>query len=161
MWLDTWEGPGPLWERFQPLYQIAVHPNISVAAALASPGAVAFNRPLVDGELDMWQSLQHILEQTTLSPEADQVSWDLTASHKFLVKSLYDRLAESPSLDTARGLWKAPVPMKIKFFLWPVLRDRLPSATNVAKRNDPSNGRCSLCDLQEDANHTFFKCPLA
>lgn len=42
-----------------------------------------------------------------------------------------------------------------------MFRNRLPTSTNVAKRNGPSDGNCSLCGSPEDANHTLFHCHLA
>ena len=47
-WLHFWVGPRPLWEEFLDLYVIAVHPNLRVAEALASPlpPAISFCRTL-------------------------------------------------------------------------------------------------------------------
>ena len=58
-------------------------------------------------------------------------------------------------------LWKAPIPLKIKIFLWQLLRDRLPSGTEVIKRQGPGNGICPLCDVPETGHHIFFACTTA
>ena len=42
-----------------------------------------------------------------------------------------------------------------------MFRDRLPSPTNIVKRNGPSDGNCVMCGAHEDANHIFFNCHLA
>ena len=42
-----------------------------------------------------------------------------------------------------------------------MLRNRLPTSDNVAKRNGPADGTCTVCGLGEDANHVFFRCHLA
>ena len=42
-----------------------------------------------------------------------------------------------------------------------MFRNRLPTSDNVAKRNGPADGSCTVCGLAEDANHVFFKCHLA
>ena len=70
-------------------------------------------------------------------------------------------MTEGPSLDIARGLWKAAIPLKIKIFLWQLFRDRLPSSNNIAIRHGPSDGTCALCGAHEDANHIFFNFHLA
>ena len=101
------------------------------------------------------------LDGVELRPEADTVSWSLTSSGKFLVKSIYAKLTEGPTLDIARGLWKASIPLKIKVFLWQLFYDRLPSSNNIAIRHGPSDGSCALCGAHEDANHIFFNCHLA
>lgn len=58
-------------------------------------------------------------------------------------------------------LWKAPLPLKISFFVWQLLRDRLPSGVEVAKRHGPGDGLCLLCVVPETGMHIFFPCPAA
>jgi hypothetical protein len=60
-----------------------------------------------------------------------------------------------------REISKIAVPMKIRIFLWQLVRKRLPSNDNVHRRHGPSNGRCAMCDEFEDTSHIFFRCPLA
>jgi hypothetical protein len=60
-----------------------------------------------------------------------------------------------------KDVWKTRVPPRIRIFLWQLIRGRLPSSDQVAKRMGPSNGLCSLCGDVEDCNHIFFTCPLA
>ena len=55
-------------------------------------------------------------------------------------------------------LWKAPLPLKIKIFVWQLLRDRLPSGTAVMKRHGPGNGLCPLCHVPETGTHILFSC---
>jgi hypothetical protein len=60
-----------------------------------------------------------------------------------------------------KDVWKTRVPPRIWVFLWQLIRGRLPSSDQVAKRMGPSNGLCSLCGDVEDCNHIFFTCPMA
>ena len=99
--------------------------------------------------------------QSTTSQGADEVSWKLSSSGSFSVKSLYTKLTEGDVLDIARGLWKAGLPLKIKIFLWKMFQNRLPTADNVAKRNGPSDGSCVVGGTLEDATHALFRCHLA
>lgn len=108
-----------------------------------------------------WAHLREKLASVSLSEAQDRVSSKLLASGQFSVKSLYSKLTQGPALDIARGLWKAGLPLKIKIFLWQMFRNRLPTSDNVAKRQGPSNGTCTLCGNAEDANHVFFRCHLA
>ena len=96
-----------------------------------------------------------------LSDQPDTVSWALTSSGKFMVKSLYLKLCQGPVQLVVKGLWRARMPLKIKLFLWQMFRDKLPTSLNIAKRNGPANGPCALCGAPEDTNHVFFRCPLA
>jgi hypothetical protein len=58
-------------------------------------------------------------------------------------------------------LSKAPIPLKIKIFVWQLLWDRLPSGVEVAKRNGSGNGLYPLCPVPEDTLHIMFTCPVA
>ena len=58
-------------------------------------------------------------------------------------------------------LWKAPLPLKIKIFVWQLLRDRLSSGVEVAKRLGPGDGTCPLCAVPETGVHILFTCPAA
>ena len=123
------------------MYQLAADPLIMVGEALRStPPVIHFPRQLNVAELASWDLLQAQVGQPAMNLADDVVSWDLLASRKFSVKSMYNRLTEVPTLDIARSLWKARVPLKIKIFLWQMFRNRLPTADNVAKRNGPRMG---------------------
>jgi hypothetical protein len=43
--------------------------------------------------------------------------------------------------------------------VWQLLRDRLPTAVEVAKRHRLGNGQCPLCDVPEMTHHIIFTCP--
>jgi hypothetical protein len=45
--------------------------------------------------------------------------------------------------------------------VWQLLRDRLPTSVEVAKRHGPGNGLCPLCDVPETTHHIIFACPAA
>jgi hypothetical protein len=45
--------------------------------------------------------------------------------------------------------------------VWQLLRDRLPSRVEVAKRHGPGNGLCPLCAIPETTHHIVFTYPAA
>ena len=53
------------------------------------------------------------------------------------------------------------MPLKIKIFVWQLLRDRLPSGVEVTKRFGPRDGLCPLCAVPESGLHILFLCPAA
>ena len=163
-WLDLWLGANPLWAQFQDLYALAVNPEMTVATALASnPPAIHFRRELTGLEQARFEELLGLTQSATLSTSADTVTWALTTSGKFTVKSLYRRLCQvqGPAFLMPTGLWNARIPLKVKVFFWQLFCNTLPTSANVAKRNGPSSGLCAICNTMEDANHVFFRCPLA
>lgn len=106
-WLDHWFGQEPVWRNHPSLYQLATNIDILMADALrTNPPAIYFKRPLSGAERAGWDELRGELAVVSLRPKADTVSWSLTSSRKFLVKSLYNKLTEGPALDIARGYGK-------------------------------------------------------
>jgi hypothetical protein len=71
---------------------------------------------------------------------------------------MYVKLSQGASIAHFKDLWAARVPLKIKIFSWQMALDRIPSSSNVAAKRGPGNGRCALCNEQEDAAHIFFAC---
>ncbi|KAE8809708.1 hypothetical protein D1007_13596 [Hordeum vulgare] len=63
-----------------------------------------------------------------------------------------------PVLPWLSPLWKAPLPLKIKIFVWQLLRDRLPFGTEVLKHHGPGNGICPMCHVLETGSHILFSC---
>lgn len=63
---------------------------------------------------------------------------------------------------TYHWLWKSKVTMKIKFFGWLLLTDRLNTRNMLERRhyNIGNNFNCILCDLpiEEDISHMIFQC---
>ena len=163
-WLDMWVGEQPLLAQFQDLYVLAVNPEQSVATALASnPPEIHFRRELTGPEQAHLEDLLALIQLVTLSTSADTVTWALSSSGKFTVRSLYRRLCQGqgPAFPMSSGLWKERMPLKIKVFFWQLFRDRLPTSANIAKRSGPTSGLCAICNTVEDVNHVFFRCPLA
>jgi len=59
-------------------------------------------------------------------------------------------------------IWHKQVPLKVSILAWRLLRDRLPTKSNLAMRGvfDAEACQCvSGCGFMEDANHLFLLCP--
>lgn len=80
----------------------------------------------------------------------------------FTTTSLYKELT-FPGMANRElmSIWKARIPMKIKFFLWSIYSDCLPSAEQLVKRNWPGDEKCKMCGQLEMSQHIFFECFLA
>jgi hypothetical protein len=85
-----------------------------------------------------------------------------TKCNETLGKWCKNKHGASKIMDTLETCqWRMKVPPRIKVFLWQLIRGRLPSCEQVAKRHGPSDGSCALCGETEDCNHIFFSCHLA
>jgi hypothetical protein len=47
-------------------------------------------------------------------------------------------------------IWRISSPLKIRVFLWKLVRKRLPSSDNTRHQHGPSMGRCAMCGEWED-----------
>ena len=74
---------------------------------------------------------------------------------------LYLKLCQGSPRKHFSEIWGIAVSLKIRVFLWQLVRKRLPSSDNICRRRGPASGRCALCDEPEDTNHIFFGCTLA
>uniref|UniRef100_A0ACD5TZU3 Uncharacterized protein n=1 Tax=Avena sativa TaxID=4498 RepID=A0ACD5TZU3_AVESA len=98
---------------------------------------------------------------TALATSPDLASWRLQPSGEFSVGSAYRALFQGPELTWTSPLWKAPLSLSIRIFVWQLLRDRLPSGVEVAKRRGPGTGLCPLCGTPETWSHILFSCSAA
>ena len=97
-WTDLWIGTQPLWIEFHELYDIFVDPAMAVADALASsPTEIHFKRELSGQEQTSLAALRQLISPIGLSDQPDTVSWALTGSGKFMVKSLYHKMCQGPA----------------------------------------------------------------
>ncbi|XP_071677232.1 uncharacterized protein [Lolium perenne] len=161
-WSDWWQGSGPLCSRFPALFSIAADPQITVSRCFGTLGGIPTFRQSLGPPARIELAL--LLSETAgtqLSDGPDIISWALEPSGKFSVKSLYRRLCQGTPRKHFSDIWKIAVPMKIRIFIWQLLRNRLPSNDNIRRRRGPSSGRCALCSEVEDTAHIFFLCPLA
>jgi hypothetical protein len=53
------------------------------------------------------------------------------------------------------------IPLKIKAFIWLIIRDRILTKNSLAKKGWKGSILCEFCGCNESINHLFFECPLA
>uniref|UniRef100_A0ACD5ZW81 Uncharacterized protein n=1 Tax=Avena sativa TaxID=4498 RepID=A0ACD5ZW81_AVESA len=153
--------PIPLGVLYPSLFAISAAPEILVQEAfLEGHWNILFRRHLSAAEdanrLMLLRSLPGALSEAPVS-----AAWQLHPSGEFTVNSAYRALFQGPELGWTAPLWKAPLPLSIRIFVWQLLRDRLPSGAEVAKRNGPCDGLCPLCGTLETCAHIMFSCSAA
>ncbi|KAJ4792662.1 RNA-directed DNA polymerase (reverse transcriptase)-related family protein [Rhynchospora pubera] len=92
------------------------------------------------------------------------IAWNWTSDQQFTVASAYKIMAWTGVFcPYHKQLWKLKAPPKVTLFLWLLLRDKLLTQHNLAKRGWPTIQACKLCQLQEieTADHLFVSCPFA
>jgi hypothetical protein len=176
-WLDTWVGSSSLKDRFPRLYSISNQKEASVADLWGGVGVGSWNfnwrRPLFAWEealmIDFLASIQVVL-----TDGVDKWSWAREPNGIFSVKSTYGLLAEllmergsrsREEMAVFRAVWKCPAPSKVLGFAWLFLLDRIPSKSNLFRRNilhSVAEQTCVLCNNGvENSVHLFIYCTLA
>jgi hypothetical protein len=77
------------------------------------------------GELrEQWGEIEKLLGRVNLSNDPDTLIFKLTNSVAFLVKSLYLAM-QFNDVVPYRFMWKVKIPLRIKTFLWLMLKKRI------------------------------------
>jgi hypothetical protein len=159
-WEDAWLGDRPLCEQYPSLYCIVNQTNVSVAQVWnATPINIGFRRALSGNRWDRWAHLVVRLMGVQLSDNDDVFHWNLTASGQFSVKSMYLDLLDGHVGDFKKYIWKIKVPLKIRIFMWFLLKRVILTKDNLKKRNWQGCSKCCFCDQDETIQHLFFTCP--
>ncbi|CAL1372026.1 unnamed protein product [Linum trigynum] len=104
----------------------------------------------------------------------DRLLWHGTQDGVFTVKSAYHLAVQ---LDRTCGkwrstanwmdrpswirVWEAPIPPKLRVFLWQILNRLLPTTEALIERNIPVHPRCPVCWAEsETLEHLFLECPV-
>lgn len=96
----------------------------------------------------------------------DSYVWPLQNSGKYSVKTGYFSLVQHEVLapatpDWKKLVWNPPLLPKLKYFLWKILQNALPTGENLRRRGMLTNTFCQSCGDAESLNHIFFHCSLA
>ncbi|GAU29681.1 hypothetical protein TSUD_53330 [Trifolium subterraneum] len=171
-WTDPWLGWTPLCARFDRLFDLVVNKS-STVAEMCSLGwdtggeAWVWQRHLWAWEEEMLGECQVLLHDFILQAQlSDTWIWRLDPVSGYSVRGVYQLLTSHPSdpLDDVLDLiWHKQVPLKVSIFAWRLLRDRLPTKTNLATRGiitSEAQACVAGCGGMETAQHLFIACSI-
>ncbi|KAL5143317.1 hypothetical protein HKD37_09G026301 [Glycine soja] len=144
-WEDTWINDDiSLVAKYPRLYSISNQQNhvIQQLGAQSDSGwewDFRWRRSLFDSEVTMADSFLNDIEGKTVHPcRRDEWVWKAEPSGIYSTKSAYNLLQGEIIEASADGvfaeLWKLKVPKKVSVFAWRLIRDRLPTKTNLRRR---------------------------
>ena len=120
---------------------------------------------MFDNEIDMADSFLRDVEGNPIqSLRRDDWIWKADPSGQYSTQSAYNLLMGETIGETHDGaskeLWKLKIPSKTSIFAWRLIRDRLPTKSNLRRRHVEINYMlCLFCrNKEEDATHLFFHC---
>lgn len=101
--------------------------------------------------MKQWEELKKLVDEVELIESKDRVSWLLNSKNKFVVKELYLFLKSSP-LFGFRGIWKLKLPLKIRVFLWLMIKNSILTKDNLIRRGWTGNEECHFCGVKESGS---------
>jgi hypothetical protein len=160
-WEDNWLGDFNLSTSFPRLFAISSDPKITVRKAYDEGlDNMKFRHAMVGVRMELWIKLKDLCGQITFSETQDRLSWLLTESGQFSTKSFYLALQNFNAVPY-KFLWKVKIPLRIKTFIWLVLRKSILTKDNLIHRGGKCDAKCVFCGKDESIDHLLFLCPLA
>jgi hypothetical protein len=162
-WEDKWLGHQSFMTQYPSLYQIVRQKSATVATVFGRvPLNVSFRRALVGPNLILWHNLVARLIHIRLNTaEKDIFKWNLNSSGQFTVQSMYRTLINNGNVFNHMQIWKLKLPLKIKIFMWYLVKGVVLTKDNLAKRNWQGNKKCGFCNTDETIQHLFINCHFA
>jgi len=171
-WYDRWIGDLPLCRRFNRLFGLALN-KLSTVSDMYTLGwevggdAWSWRRPLLAWEKEMLGECRLILNNFVVHTDvSDRWQWTPDIAGGYTVRGAYQILTfqGAPLINVTEDLvWHKQVPLKVSILAWRLLRDRLPTKTNLLRRGIlPSEAITCVagCGNDESAHHLFLHCEL-
>lgn len=70
-------------------------------------------------------------------------------------------ITNTPLCDWMKDIWQLPILLKLRAFLWKVVRRALPFGYNLATKGLAAKTKCHFCDMREIKDHLFLTCQFA
>ncbi|GJS98405.1 RNA-directed DNA polymerase, eukaryota [Tanacetum coccineum] len=136
-WKDLWIGDNLLKLSFPRLFALEENKDISVADKMNTSISSSFRRQVRGGvESQQLDQLSLLLDTVILSNMDDRWFWDLNGDGVFQVKDVRSMLDEAflPKMEVPTR-WIKSIPIKVNVFAWKLYLDRLPTRSNLSRRN--------------------------
>jgi hypothetical protein len=164
-WSDKWMFDGssePLSGRFPRLFSYVLYPQMSASLFYNTADRRSlFYLPLSEQAYEEYNQLNHLIAANPLSLDRDLWVYDWGDSYPSAryYKHIHAHIQVMPVF---KWLWKSSCMMRVKFFAWLLLVDRLNSRDMLQRRHwkVTEDVHCVLCPTgaREDRMHLFFEC---
>ncbi|GJT68960.1 RNA-directed DNA polymerase, eukaryota, reverse transcriptase zinc-binding domain protein [Tanacetum coccineum] len=166
IWKDMWFGSQSLDPIYPRLFALALDKNCLVQqwVSVSSENRDLWRRHLFLGiEMEELENFDSVIMRLSLQDGVDSWMWSLDTSGSFKVSILRSCI---DSLDLSRSdpttLWNELIPKKVNVFFWRLIRNRLPTKTNLVDKGiDLHTVLCFFCDdYYESSAHIFIECKM-
>lgn len=157
VWFDNWTQLGAL-QYVLPISQ-GMNQNFEEVSQLKKEGK--WDKNLLH-QLFCQDVTEHI--ENTISCEKEREGWDkpwwmLTTTGKLTVRSAWEEIKRKKEVhEDFSNMWIKRLPFKIAFFLWRLMKQRLPIGEVLDKIGVTENSQCFCCTIkqQESILHVFL-----
>ncbi|CAN0859916.1 Uncharacterized mitochondrial protein AtMg00310 [Linum grandiflorum] len=155
IWIERWVPS--IVEGFIPSAPIEVAVDATVTE-LVDPNTNQWNHALL--ERCVSPTIVHVIHQIPLRDigETYRIIWHSSMNDRYSTKDGYHwwlnkfKILHGISLawphETWKSLWSLQIPPKVKFFMWKFVKNILPMAFQVSKRNNHYGNSCAVCGLE-------------
>ncbi|KAK2370489.1 hypothetical protein QL285_083537 [Trifolium repens] len=170
-WTNPWVDGSSLCERFGRLFDLAETKRCTVTDMFSLGWGISGEAWVWRRQLRGWEEEEELREcqslLLTISLQVqfpDRWQWQPDVDSGYTVRGAYQLLTSqtSASLDDAgKVIWHPQVPLKVSILAWRLLRDRLPTKTNMVARGILSTAAHFYvfgCGEAESAHHLFMSC---
>jgi hypothetical protein len=112
----------------------------------------------VGDKLYRWNELVTKVAFVQLDDQRDSIKWNLTKQGTFTVQSMYQNLVNQIAFPLNKSVWKLKIPLKIKVFVWFVLKGVILTKDSLLKRNWRGDDKCCFRNNKETINNLLFGC---
>ncbi|XP_048552830.1 uncharacterized protein LOC125533101 [Triticum urartu] len=135
VWHDPWVENIILKDRFPDLFSICHDQESTLASWVTSNYDLDFRHRLTGVLGEQWAWMVMEAKKLSLSNSSDTISWAFSSRGKFTTKTMYEWLERNLASPNYNWVWKSPVPLKIKIFLWQLFQNDVLTRDNMRNRN--------------------------
>jgi ribonuclease HI len=167
IWKDTWL---PDFTKIRSRNADCDLSEDAMVAELIDDETSQWNRTLIFNSFSNSDAIKIVSTPLSLSLPEDKSCWFWEKDGMYSVRSAYHLLCNGrensqPGPSSSRDdrlwkeIWKAPVPNKIKNFMWRLAKNILPTRGNLLKKGITLDTSCPLChNSEENVQHLFMQC---
>ncbi|KAJ0768030.1 putative reverse transcriptase zinc-binding domain-containing protein [Helianthus annuus] len=166
-WIDTWVSDEPLKDIFPSLFRLEKNKWCKVVDRLGNDNGSGIIQwewkryPATSDETRELIDCHRMVSAIQLQQRDDSWRWNSGSNVMYTVKEVRRWLCSdqgSSSGDIYK--WCKWIPSKCNVFMWRTNLDRIPTASNLARRNiNIGEGSCRFCgEMEESTEHIFTAC---
>jgi hypothetical protein len=143
------------------LYSVARFKYRSVSKELQSNKWIRNIGPVDSAaKLEEYVMLYMTISTIILSDQHDKITWRWTSNGIYSATSAYSCQFKGATIPfPAKGVWKAEIEHKCRFFAWLTPHNRIQMVDNLTVKGCPNEPTCSLCFCQEESTaHLLTQC---